>query len=83
MHSLLLMERIAVSLSLNEPILLVGETGTGKTTVVQYLAQNMGQRLIVLVCLSCSLSLSLSLTLSCSRSLVLTHRVFVESEPAN
>ncbi|KND03960.1 uncharacterized protein SPPG_08934 [Spizellomyces punctatus DAOM BR117] len=33
-----LLERLAVSTAQNEPILLVGETGTGKTTVVQHLA---------------------------------------------
>lgn len=38
-HSLQLMEKIAIALQRNEPILLVGETGIGKTAVVQYLAQ--------------------------------------------
>lgn len=36
-HALRLMERIAVCIHLTEPVLLVGETGTGKTTVVQHL----------------------------------------------
>ncbi|KAI8917537.1 hypothetical protein DFJ77DRAFT_488317 [Powellomyces hirtus] len=36
--SLRLMERLSVSIVHNEPILLVGETGTGKTTVIQHLA---------------------------------------------
>ncbi|KDN47531.1 P-loop containing nucleoside triphosphate hydrolase protein [Tilletiaria anomala UBC 951] len=36
--SLTLMEQIAAATAMNEPILLVGETGTGKTTVVQHLA---------------------------------------------
>ncbi|KAI8591646.1 P-loop containing nucleoside triphosphate hydrolase protein, partial [Geranomyces variabilis] len=36
--SLRLMERLSVGISQNEPILLVGETGTGKTTVIQHLA---------------------------------------------
>jgi midasin len=34
---------------MDEPILLVGETGTGKTTVVQYLADQLGQNLVVMV----------------------------------
>lgn len=33
----------------NEPILLVGETGTGKTTLVQNLAARLGKTLTVLV----------------------------------
>ncbi|KAI8073967.1 hypothetical protein BC940DRAFT_267177 [Gongronella butleri] len=46
-HALRLLEKIAVSVHLNEPVLLVGETGTGKTTVVQRLADMMHQRLVV------------------------------------
>ncbi|ORX62531.1 P-loop containing nucleoside triphosphate hydrolase protein [Hesseltinella vesiculosa] len=46
-HALRLLEKIAVSVHLNEPVLLVGETGCGKTTVVQQLADMMHQRLIV------------------------------------
>jgi len=46
-HALRLLERIAVCVHLNEPILLVGETGTGKTTVVQHLADMMDQNLVV------------------------------------
>ncbi|KAI9307575.1 P-loop containing nucleoside triphosphate hydrolase protein [Cunninghamella echinulata] len=46
-HALRLMERIGVSIHLNEPVLLVGETGTGKTTVVQHLADMMHQTLVV------------------------------------
>ncbi|KAH8552550.1 P-loop containing nucleoside triphosphate hydrolase protein [Umbelopsis sp. PMI_123] len=46
-HALRLLERIAVCVHLNEPILLVGETGTGKTTVVQHLADLMDQNLVV------------------------------------
>jgi len=34
-----LLERIAVAISNCEPLLLVGETGTGKTSAVQYLAE--------------------------------------------
>jgi len=36
-----LLERIAVGVGSNEPLLLVGETGTGKTAAVQYLAELM------------------------------------------
>lgn len=45
----MLMERIGVSIQMNEPVLLVGETGTGKTTVIQYVADQLGQNLVVLV----------------------------------
>lgn len=43
-----LMERVACCLSLNEPVLLVGETGTGKTSTLQLLAKYTGNTLIVL-----------------------------------
>ncbi|XP_074294838.1 midasin-like [Silene latifolia] len=42
------LERIACAVKWNEPILLVGETGTGKTTLVQNLAARLGQKLSVL-----------------------------------
>lgn len=48
--SLHALERIACSVRYNEPVLLVGETGTGKTTLVQNMAMMLGQRLTVLVC---------------------------------
>jgi midasin (ATPase involved in ribosome maturation) len=44
------LERVACSVKHNEPILLVGETGTGKTTLVQHLAVRLGVPLTVLVC---------------------------------
>lgn len=43
-----LLERIAVCLALKEPVLLVGETGTGKTSCVQYLARSTGNKLTVI-----------------------------------
>ncbi|XP_055690608.1 midasin [Lutzomyia longipalpis] len=42
-----LLERIAVSVQQNEPILLVGETGVGKTSAVQYLAHQTAHKLVV------------------------------------
>lgn len=43
-----LLSRIATAVSLNEPILLTGETGTGKTSVVSYLASLLRRPLISL-----------------------------------
>ncbi|KAG5308278.1 MDN1 protein, partial [Acromyrmex insinuator] len=43
-----LLERIAVCIKQKEPVLLVGETGTGKTSSIQYLARSTGHRLIVI-----------------------------------
>ena len=43
-----LLERIASCISHCEPVLLVGETGVGKTSSIQYLAQQMGQSLSVI-----------------------------------
>ena len=37
-----------MAVSQNEPVLLVGETGVGKTSSVQYLAEKVGQRLKVI-----------------------------------
>lgn len=46
--SVCLLERIASCVIQKEPVLLVGETGTGKTSCVQYLAQVTGHKLIVI-----------------------------------
>ncbi|KAF6779511.1 hypothetical protein AHF37_00876, partial [Paragonimus kellicotti] len=43
-----LLERLAVGISNHEPLLLVGETGTGKTSAVQRLAQLCGRHLHVI-----------------------------------
>ncbi|KAJ8930712.1 hypothetical protein NQ314_016477 [Rhamnusium bicolor] len=43
-----LLERIMCCVNLREPVLLVGETGTGKTSSIQYLAHTIGQKLIVI-----------------------------------
>lgn len=42
-----LLERIAVCVQENEPVLLVGETGVGKTSSVQYLAHQTNHKLVV------------------------------------
>lgn len=47
-HSLLLMEKIGVAVSMCEPIVLVGETGTGKTTIVQEMAKLLHKTLTVI-----------------------------------
>lgn len=47
-HSLRLLEQIGVSVSMKEPTLLVGETGTGKTTIVQYLAGLLNKNITVI-----------------------------------
>ncbi|KAJ5599150.1 hypothetical protein N7450_000217 [Penicillium hetheringtonii] len=41
------MEQVAASVQMAEPVLLVGETGIGKTTVIQHLATLMRQKLTV------------------------------------
>lgn len=43
-----LLERIAVAVQENEPVLLVGETGVGKTSSVQYLAYQTNHKLVVI-----------------------------------
>ncbi|KAJ2686837.1 AAA ATPase midasin, partial [Coemansia spiralis] len=46
-HARCLLERIAAGVQRSEPVLLVGETGTGKTTAVQRLAALAGRELAV------------------------------------
>lgn len=41
-HTLRMLQRIAVAVRCNEGVLLVGESGTGKTTMVQQLANQVG-----------------------------------------
>jgi midasin len=43
-----LLEQITVCIRRREPALLVGETGTGKTTTVQYLARQLNKNLVVI-----------------------------------
>ncbi|KAI5634933.1 AAA domain (dynein-related subfamily) domain-containing protein [Phthorimaea operculella] len=47
-QSACLLERISCCVTSNEPVLLVGETGTGKTSSVQYLARQTGHKLVVI-----------------------------------
>ncbi|KAG0149859.1 hypothetical protein CROQUDRAFT_39244 [Cronartium quercuum f. sp. fusiforme G11] len=46
--SLVLLERLANCIKLSEPILLVGETGTGKTSIVSFLAKSLSKSLVSL-----------------------------------
>lgn len=46
-HVLRILESVAVAVRQAEPCLLVGETGTGKTTIVQRLADSLDQKLTV------------------------------------
>jgi midasin len=45
-YTLRLLEKVAVAVDRHEPLLLVGETGTGKTTCIQYLAEQLGRKLV-------------------------------------
>ncbi|KAL1603277.1 AAA ATPase midasin [Nothophoma quercina] len=45
-YTLRLLEKVAVAVDRQEPLLLVGETGTGKTTTIQYLAEQLGRKLV-------------------------------------
>lgn len=42
-----ILERIAICVEQNEPVLLIGETGVGKTSSVQFLAHKMSRKLVV------------------------------------
>jgi midasin len=45
-HAKRLLEQVGVAIKMAEPVLLVGETGIGKTTVVQQLADTLGHKLV-------------------------------------
>jgi midasin (ATPase involved in ribosome maturation) len=45
-HAKRLLEQVGVAVKMAEPVLLVGETGIGKTTVVQQLADTLGYKLV-------------------------------------
>lgn len=47
-HSLRLFEQMAVTISQREPLLLVGETGIGKTAAIQHLSTMVGQELVAI-----------------------------------
>ncbi|KAK9834237.1 hypothetical protein WJX84_003419 [Apatococcus fuscideae] len=47
-HAMRTLEAVAAAVQQAEPLLLVGETGTGKTAVLQNLAQQVGAKLVVL-----------------------------------
>ncbi|KAK4561600.1 AAA ATPase midasin [Recurvomyces mirabilis] len=44
-HTTRMLERVAAAVVNREPLLLVGETGVGKTTAVQHLAAHLGKKL--------------------------------------
>jgi len=44
-HAKRLLEQVGVAVKMSEPVLLVGETGIGKTTVIQQLADTLGFKL--------------------------------------
>ncbi|KAK5118353.1 hypothetical protein LTR62_002866 [Meristemomyces frigidus] len=44
-HTRRMLERVAAAVINREPLLLVGETGVGKTTAVQHLASHLGKKL--------------------------------------
>ena len=47
-QSTALLEKVAACVSYNEPVLLVGETGTGKTSTIQYLAHQLKHTLHII-----------------------------------
>lgn len=46
--ALVILSRVAGAVALGEPVLLTGETGTGKTTLVAHAAARLGRRLVAL-----------------------------------
>ncbi|KAH0786656.1 P-loop containing nucleoside triphosphate hydrolase protein [Histomonas meleagridis] len=42
------MESVARAIDMSEPVLIIGETGTGKTTLVQFIASSIGAELTVI-----------------------------------
>lgn len=46
-HALQTMEAVAAAVFYREPVLLTGETGTGKTSLVQHLASLVGAHMVV------------------------------------
>uniref|UniRef100_K3X0F1 Midasin n=1 Tax=Globisporangium ultimum (strain ATCC 200006 / CBS 805.95 / DAOM BR144) TaxID=431595 RepID=K3X0F1_GLOUD len=46
-HVLRLLEKLSAIVYTCEPALLIGETGCGKTTIIQHLAASLGQKLVV------------------------------------
>jgi midasin len=56
-HACQTMQSIAVAVQMSEPLLLVGESGTGKTTIVQHVAEQVRHHLVVIsVCGVCTSS---------------------------
>ncbi|GMH33343.1 hypothetical protein BSKO_01177 [Bryopsis sp. KO-2023] len=47
-HAVRMMERVGASVRMGEATLLVGDTGTGKTALVQHIAEMVGAKLVVL-----------------------------------
>ncbi|XP_055890090.1 midasin-like isoform X2 [Biomphalaria glabrata] len=46
--SMVLLEKVSVCIQRNEPVLLCGETGTGKTSTIHFLAHHLGHKLHVI-----------------------------------
>ncbi|RAL64223.1 hypothetical protein DID88_002115 [Monilinia fructigena] len=58
-HAKRLLEQVGVAVQMSEPVLLVGETGIGKTTVVQQLADSLGFKLTAVTVSTKSLAIPL------------------------
>ena len=54
-----LMESVGVALQQAEPALLVGETGTGKTTLVQRLADQVGTFVLCCLLINCCFTVAM------------------------